>query len=287
VTIAPAEDRVRTPPAVPSSGLARSLHLARVFPLEQSDPDTFYRSLAADTMAQIGHYTDLRGLDVLDVGGGGGYFSEAFLAAGARCVLVEPDAAVGPPPNPPDPDLATPKERHQIAIWPGRLVPHSTVAADGYRLPFADGIVDLTFSSNVLEHVADPGRLMSELIRVTRPGGLLYISFTVWYSPWGGHETSPWHYFGGARAARHYQARFGRPPKNVFGTSLFACHVGTTLRMVERFSDQAVVVEALPRYYPKWLRWVIRVPGLRELLTWNLLLIMRRLGDDAKATGAQ
>ena len=51
--------------------------------------------------------------------------------------------------------------------------------------------------------------------------------------------------------------------------------------------DQAVVVEALPRYYPKWLRWVIRVPGLRELLTWNLLLIMRRLGDDAKATGAQ
>jgi arabinofuranan 3-O-arabinosyltransferase len=40
------------------------------------------------------------------------------------------------------------------------------------------------------------------------------------------------------------------------------------------------VVDALPRYYPRWLRWVIEVPVARELLTWNLLVVMRRVGDD-------
>jgi hypothetical protein len=28
------------------------------------------------------------------------------------------------------------------------------------------------------------------------------------------------------------------------------------------------------------LRWVIEVPVARELLTWNLLVVMRRVGDD-------
>ena len=42
----------------------------------------------------------------------------------------------------------------------------------------------------------DPMGLIEEMIRVTRPGGLVYLSFTNWYSPWGGHEMSPWHYLG-------------------------------------------------------------------------------------------
>jgi hypothetical protein len=36
------------------------------------------------------------------------------------------------------------------------------------------------------------------------------------------------------------------------------------------------VVAALPRYYPDWMRWLIEVPALRELVTWNLLLVLRR-----------
>jgi len=36
------------------------------------------------------------------------------------------------------------------------------------------------------------------------------------------------------------------------------------------------VVEARPRYYPRWCRFLISLPGVRELLTWNLLLILRR-----------
>jgi len=271
------ESRAPWQPSTPSGGLARSVALARVFRLEQSDPDTFYRAVAEDTVAQITRYTGLAGRLVLDVGGGGGYFTEAFERAGARSVLVDPDARVGPPTG--DGRDLTQEEHHRLAVWPGRLAPGRTVAGDGYQLPFPDSLADITFSSNVLEHVAEPRRLVEEMVRVTRPGGLLYVSFTAWYSFWGGHETSPWHYLGGARAARRYEARVGRPPKNLFGTSLFACHVGATLAMIRRLRDRAVVVDALPRYHPRWLRWVVAVPLVRELLTWNLLVVLRRVGE--------
>jgi SAM-dependent methyltransferase len=215
---------------------------------------------------------------VVDIGGGGGYFTDAFARAGARSLLVEPDA-IGPAPVPDDRAALSQEERHRVAVWPGRLAAGRTVRGDGFRLPLADGVADVTFSSNVLEHVAEPQGLVDEMIRVTRPDGLIYVSFTAWYSPWGGHETSPWHYLGGARAARRYEAKVGRPPKNLYGTSLFACHVGPTLRLLRNLGDRATVVDALPRYYPRWLRWVVEVPVLRELLTWNLLVVLRRTDD--------
>jgi len=259
--------------AVARQGLRRSLALAKVFRLEQSDPDTFYRAVADDTASQIEGYTALEGALVIDVGGGAGYFTEALRTAGARCALIEPEAA--DPPVPAPGPQSTPEERHRYAVCAGRVAPGCTVAGDGYRLPVPDGTADLTFSSNVLEHVPDVSSFLDEMVRVTRPGGLLYVSFTAWYSLWGGHETAPWHYLGGHRAARRYEARTGRPPKNRFGSSLYACHVGPTLRLVRRRRDVDIVA-AIPRYHPRWLHWVVRVPVLRELVTWNLLLVLRR-----------
>ncbi len=269
----PSPGAPRPLPALPRRGLRRSLALAKVFRLEQSDPDTFYRSVADDTAAQIERYTTLEGATVIDVGGGAGYFTEALRAAGARCALVEPEAG-DPPVAPPGPN-STPAERHRYAVSAGRVAPGVTVAGDGYHLPVPDGAADLTFSSNVLEHVADVAGFLDEMVRITRPNGLLYVSFTAWYSFWGGHETAPWHYLGGHRAARRYEAKTGHPPKNHFGTSLYACHVGPTLRLVRRRCDVEVIA-AIPRYHPRWLLWVVRVPVLRELVTWNLLLVLRR-----------
>ncbi len=57
------------------------------------------------------------------------------------------------------------------------------------QLPFADGSFDVTYSSNVLEHVSEPWTMADEMVRVTRPGGLVFLSYTLWYGPWGGHET--------------------------------------------------------------------------------------------------
>ena len=89
------------------------------------------------------------------------------------------------------------------------------------ELPFRDGAFDVCYSSNVLEHVPEPWRMADEMLRVTRPGGTVFLSYTVWYGPWGGHETAPWHFLGGRYARRRYARKHGKQPKNKYGESLF------------------------------------------------------------------
>lgn len=235
--------------------MGRAVRLFRLFLAEQSEPERFYRELADDSVTQLARYTDLSGKVVLDLGGGPGHFTAAFRARGARCLLVEPD-----------PD----------ELRAGAELPAGAVQGDGMALPVADSGVDVCFSSNVLEHVVDPAAMLTEMIRVTRPGGVIYLAFTNWYSPWGGHEMAPWHYLGPRYAERRYVRRTGKAPKNKPGTGLFPVHVGPTLRGLRARGD-VVVLAAQPRYYPRWSRCVLRVPGLREVVTWNLLLILEKV----------
>jgi SAM-dependent methyltransferase len=194
------------------------------------------------------------GARMLDVGGGPGYFREAFEAAGATYFAV-------------DADVGELSGRGEI----GRR----TVIGDGMRLPFPAGTFDICYSSNVLEHVPQPWRMAAEMVRVTRPGGTVFLSYTVWWGPWGGHETSPWHYLGGRHARRRYARRHGHEPKNRYGESLFAVTVRDGLRWAG--SQPGVTVAAvLPRYHPRWAWGVLRVPALRELVTWNLVLVLRK-----------
>ena len=121
--------------------------------------------------------------------------------------------------------------------------------------------------------------MAEEMLRIARPGGLVVLSWTPWLSPWGGHETAPWHYLGGRRAADRYAARHGTRPKNDFGRSLFACSVGRMMRWLRgcRARGEVRVVEVLPALPPAWAKWVIRVPGIREVLTWNAVLVFVKL----------
>ena len=48
---------------------------------------------------------------------------------------------------------------------------------DAEHLSFADDEFDVIVSGDVLEHVADPARMLSELARVTRPGGTVLLTF--------------------------------------------------------------------------------------------------------------
>ena len=240
-------------PSFKDPSLQRSLALFRAFRREQDDPETCYELLARDAADQVEAYDGpVDGRTVVDVGGGGGYFTEEFRRRGAHAYLFEPDV----------------KEL-------GEKPPDGAVVADGYLLPLQDGTADVTFSSNVLEHVSDPQTFLSELARVTRPGGLIYVSFTNWLSPWGGHEWAPWHYLGAKRARARYHRRTGKPAKHTLGENLFAVHIGATLRQV-RARDDVTVVSARSRYWPFLAETVVKAPGIREVATWNLLLILRR-----------
>jgi SAM-dependent methyltransferase len=231
------------------------VRLFREFRLEQTDPGRFYGALAEDSVAQLSSYTDLVGATVLDVGGGPGYFADAFERAGSTYLSL--DADVG----------------ELTGSGPSR--PGSVVLGSGLDLPFRDSAVDLCYSSNVLEHVPDPWRMAREMLRVTKPGGLVFLSYTVWFGPWGGHETAPWHYLGGRFARRCYTRKHGHEPKNRFGESLFRVTVGEGMEWAHR-QREADVLDVVPRYNPRWSWWLLGVPGLREVVTWNLAIVLRR-----------
>ena len=241
--------------------LSRSVRLLSAFRFEQRDPDRFYGALADDTVAMVGDLwtsatgTDARGLTVCDVGGGPGYFASAFTDAGLRYIGVEPD----------------PREMHAAAPRTHRVA-GSFVRASGTALPLADGSVDVCLSSNVAEHVAQPWRLGDEMLRVTRPGGLVVLSYTVWFGPFGGHEMGLTHYLGGHRAAERYTRKHGHRPKNDYGSSLFAVHARDGLRWAQ---NTGALVAAFPRYHPRWAWALTRVPGVREFLVSNLVLVLR------------
>ncbi len=231
-------------------GLRRSALLFRSFLVEQTDPDRFYGALAADSVATLADLTELEGRLVLDVGAGPRQFAQAFRDRGAVYVALDHDLTVS-------------------------SVADGGVAGSAIALPFADGSVDVVFSSNLLEHVSDFARVADEMVRVTRPGGLLYLSYTNWLSPWGAHEASPWHWFGAPYAARRYERRHGHRPKNRLGDTLFEVSIAQGLRWARRQPDVELLV-ARPRYLPDLARHVLSVPGLREVATWNLLLVLRR-----------
>ena len=52
--------------------------------------------------------------------------------------------------------------------------PHTAFVADGHAIPLADASMDAAWVQAVLEHVLDPARVVAEIHRVLRPGGLVY-----------------------------------------------------------------------------------------------------------------
>src|SRR6478609_7879761 len=142
-------------------------------------------------------------------------------------------------------------------------------------MPVANASVDICLSSNVAEHIPQPWRLGAEMLRVTRPGGLAVLSYTVWLGPFGGHEMGLTHYLGGARAAARYTRKHGHPPKNNYGSSLFAVSAADGLDWAE---STGALIAAFPRYHPRWVWPVTKVPLLREFMVSNLVLVLRPPG---------
>src|SRR5690606_38767752 len=103
------------------------------FKYEQSDPGRFYRGLADDTVVLVDDLyrgvtgRPLAGTSTVDVGGGAGYFADAFAAVGSEYVSIEYDAS----------------EMNAA----GLNVPGS-VRGSGLELPIATDSIDVTMSSN-------------------------------------------------------------------------------------------------------------------------------------------
>jgi SAM-dependent methyltransferase len=241
--------RSHAPPTGPPDTEVKSrFELFKLFLAEKRDPEPFYRHLAARTVA--GLELPLQGRRVLDLGCGSGHTTDALRGRGARVVPVD------------------------LGLWPATTHPEGMVICDALATCFADGTFDGVFCSNLLEHTPDPELLVAEIERILRPGGWLWLSWCNWYSPWGGHEIVPFHYLGPRLGLRAWRRLFGEPPRNVPFDTLWPTHVGRVLRMVRRRPGLRLL-DARPRYYPSQ-RWILKVPGLREVATWNCLLLVER-----------
>jgi SAM-dependent methyltransferase len=67
------------------------------------------------------------------------------------------------------------------------LDPERIFETPGESLPFPDGTFDVVYSANVLEHTADPKKVLSEAVRVLKPGGILHMEMPNFLSYFEGH----------------------------------------------------------------------------------------------------
>jgi 2-polyprenyl-6-hydroxyphenyl methylase/3-demethylubiquinone-9 3-methyltransferase len=97
------------------------------------------------------------GLRALDIGCGGGFLAEEFAALGCRVTGVDPS------------QVSISAARAHAA---GRGLRIDYRVGAGEELPVPDAAFDVACCCDVLEHVSDLDRVISETARALRPGGL-------------------------------------------------------------------------------------------------------------------
>jgi SAM-dependent methyltransferase len=182
---------------------------------------------------------------VLDLGCGHGGYSYVLSRAGAHVISL---------------DLRRPKT----------ALPAFT-QGDATKLPFADRSFSLVFCASLIEHVADPARLLAEVRRVLAPEGYVYLSFPPFYSPVGGHQFKPYHLLGERLALR-----LSRYKANGFATcfgdwGLYPLSIRRAQRLIKEAGLEVVHIST--RFFP--INFA-RLPWLGEFLTWHVQFILNK-----------
>ena len=115
------------------------------------------KNLVPGRLAWFDRQFDWPGRDVLDLGCAGGFMAEAMASRGAHVTGIDPAAAAI--------DAA---RRH--ARSSGLRIAYDVGA--GEALPYDDAAFDAVVCVDVLEHVADLSRVLAQVMRVLRPGGM-------------------------------------------------------------------------------------------------------------------
>lgn len=116
-------------------------------------------ALVADFKKRVGEVFNKK---ILDAGCGNGGLSIAFAREGAIVSGVDIE-----------------KELYDIAkkYADSKKVSVDFVLYDGYKMPFSENEFDYAASASVLEHTDDPAFYLNEIMRVLKPGGVLYLGF--------------------------------------------------------------------------------------------------------------
>jgi 2-polyprenyl-6-hydroxyphenyl methylase/3-demethylubiquinone-9 3-methyltransferase len=115
------------------------------------------KNLVPGRLSWMDRQIDWQGKAVLDLGCAGGFMAEALNDRGATVSGIDPAA-----------EAVEAARAH--AAQTGRAIQYDVGV--GEDLPHADGAFDAVVCVDVLEHVADLPRVLAEVTRVLRPGGL-------------------------------------------------------------------------------------------------------------------
>ncbi|MBQ2261361.1 MAG: 3-demethylubiquinone-9 3-O-methyltransferase [Loktanella sp.] len=125
-----------------------------------SDDIRWVRTLKNLVPGRLKHFDrliDWQGKDVLDLGCAGGFMAEAMAKRGANVTGIDPAA-----------DAIDAARRHATAE--GLRIGYDT--GMGESLPYGDDSFDAVVCVDVLEHVTDLNKVLAEVARTLRPGGL-------------------------------------------------------------------------------------------------------------------
>lgn len=224
--------------------------------ITHGDDDEFYRLQASDALRWINMHRPIRKQDdVLDLACGCGVFGDE-LRRMIGCKVLFSDH---------HPSL-------RDYLVPGSDFRVLSIGND----PIASlGQFDLVLTSNILEHLPDGPAFIREAHTALKPGGVMYLSWTNWFSPWGGHDFSPWHYLGTKLGPAIYDLIHGKGKRGHFPyAGLWPTHIGRTIKLIKANPHLRIVAMA-PRYYTE-MSWLMKVPVLREFLSWNCAILIQR-----------
>lgn len=123
----------------------------------------FLRMLANQVRARMLYFEHIapgwEGLDTLDLGCGGGFMSEALASRGARVIGIDPWITV----------LGVARVHSQTS-----KLDIQYVGSAGESLPLNDNCMDRVVCVDTLEHVLDLKKVLAEIYRVLRPGGIFF-----------------------------------------------------------------------------------------------------------------
>lgn len=134
-------------------------HIPQAAPAESSKQSNMF----ADRICELATKSGLKHPRILEFGAY--IFHSAQIAAdrlGGTAVTHDISAAA----------VAIGQQRAKEA---GLNVENWAVAGDFHSMPFADGAFDLVFIASAIHHTYRPWLVMQEMIRVTRPGGIIHI----------------------------------------------------------------------------------------------------------------
>ena len=230
-------------------------HYRKLFKFALRGDRGFYQAreyLATILIEELEEFVDLKNKKVLDIGGERGEFAK-ILAEKRKCQAVNLE----------------PTKHPQGFV-------HKTILASAEKLPFKNGEFDLVLFRGVLQHIPINKKLksLSEIHRVLKKDGTVYLMIPPWYSPLSGQNIKPFQLFG-FRVARHLRnSIFG---SNVQANSLaelglWPMTFSSTQKIIKQANFQIIkTTDILGRCH-----FLTKIPLLREVLVNSAGFILQK-----------